>query len=373
MKYNRKTNVVDSSDNFNDDLVHLARLALMGKQQDVELYVRRLSRKIGRSMPDVAQKLDQILGKVSMRQSPLRDAAVAVIPVDIESRLQLVRQEFPVILEVEPIWSDKLHEGLEQVIAERERQSELAEAEVLPTRSLLFTGLPGVGKTLAARWIAHKLQWPLITLDLSAVMSSFLGRTGNNLRNVLDYSKGINCVLLLDEFDAIAKRRDDAVEIGELKRLVTVLLQEIENWPTSGILIAATNHPDLLDPAVWRRFDMIFDFSMPTVEQVKEIFRNRLKQVEGITEEWVDIAGLTLRDLSFSDIERELFRVRREAVILNQSIPARLENLIKSRVESLPGAIRKEIAISLTALGYSQRQANKLTGVSRDTIRSGRK
>ena len=94
-------------------------------------------------------------------------------------------------------------------------------------------------------------------------MSSFLGRTGNNVRNVLDFAKGVSCVFLLDEFDAIAKRRDDAVEVGELKRLVTVLLQEIDQWPASGLLIAATNHYNLLDPAVWRRFELVVGFPMP--------------------------------------------------------------------------------------------------------------
>ena len=76
-------------------------------------------------------------------------------------------------------------------------------------------------------------------------MSSFLGRTGGNLRLVLDYAKGQDCILLLDELDAIAKRRDDATEVGELKRLVTVLLQEIDDWPATGLLLAATNHPDV--------------------------------------------------------------------------------------------------------------------------------
>src|SRR5665213_3572636 len=127
---------------------------------------------------------------------------------------------------------------------------------------------PGVGKTLAARWIARELHRPLLTLDLSAVMSSFLGRTGANVRHVLDYAKGVDCVLLLDELDSIAKRRDDASDVGELKRLVTVLLQEIDDWPSTGLLIAATNHSDLLDPAVWRRFEMRVNFPMPGDESV---------------------------------------------------------------------------------------------------------
>src|ERR1700733_11402427 len=149
-------------------------------------------------------------------------------------------------------------------------ETKFADADLHPTKSALFVGPPGVGKTLAARWIAKKLNRPLIVLDLSAVMSSFLGRTGNNVRNVLDYAKGVECIFLLDEFDAIAKRRDDAVEVGELKRLVTVLLQEIDEWPSSGILIAATNHPELLDPAVWRRFDLIVKFPMPAEDQLTE-------------------------------------------------------------------------------------------------------
>ena len=97
-----------------------------------------------------------------------------------------------------------------------------------PTRSALFTGPPGVGKTLAAKWMARELGQPLAILDLSAVMSSFLGRTGSNVRAVLDFARDRRCILLLDEFDAVAKRRDDTSEIGELKRLVTVLLQEID-------------------------------------------------------------------------------------------------------------------------------------------------
>ena len=87
-----------------------------------------------------------------------------------------------------------------------------------------------------------------------------LGRTGANLRQVLDYAKQTPGVLLLDELDAVAKRRDDDAEIGELKRLVTVLLQEIDDWPPGNLLLAATNHPELLDPAAWRRFEAVLEF-----------------------------------------------------------------------------------------------------------------
>jgi SpoVK/Ycf46/Vps4 family AAA+-type ATPase len=103
----------------------------------------------------------------------------------------------------------------------------------------------------------------MITLDLAAVVSSFLGKTGQNLRRALDRARERPCVLLLDEFDAIAKRRDDPADIGELKRIVNVLLLELEQWPAHGLLIAATNHPELLDRAIWRRFDRVLALGLP--------------------------------------------------------------------------------------------------------------
>ncbi|NJN36652.1 MAG: glutamate-5-semialdehyde dehydrogenase [Nitrospiraceae bacterium] len=116
------------------------------------------------------------------------------------------------------MFASDVQSALDALVSERREEIVLREAGLEPVRSAIFTGPPGVGKTLAARWVARALGRPLLILDLSAVMSSYLGRTGSNLRHVLDYAKSIDCVLLLDELDAIAKRRDDRGEIGELKR-----------------------------------------------------------------------------------------------------------------------------------------------------------
>jgi len=351
-----------------EELVQIARLALTGRPQDVQMYIRRLAKRYHDAFPAAAAELNKLLQESPTRQSPLRRQAEAPLPVDMESRLQLLRVETAPTIDVEPIWDGTVQRGLEQMIFERQHNQELIKQGLAPTRSAIFTGPPGVGKTLAARWVARELHRPLLTLDLSAVMSSFLGRTGANVRHVLDYAKGVDGVLLLDELDAIAKRRDDATDVGELKRLVTVLLQEIDDWPPSGLLIAATNHSDLLDPAVWRRFEMRVEFPMPAEESVRRAIDTFLGKTPA-SSTWKDVLSVALRGLSYSDIEREVMQARRGAVVQGEPLESALGRLVQNRVEPLPRKERGQIAMWLTEAGISQRQVHELTGVSRDTIR----
>jgi len=350
-----------------DEIVQMARLALAGRPQDVQAYIRRLARRYQGEIPGIAAQLTELLREAPTRQSPLRREASAPVPVDLESRLQLLRIEESPSLEVEPIWDAGVSRALGQILTERRRDEELFRQGLLPTRTIIFTGPPGVGKTLAARWIARELRRPLLTLDLSAVMSSFLGRTGANVRHVLDYAKSVNGVLLLDELDAIAKRRDDNTDVGELKRLVTVLLQEIDDWPATSLLIAATNHADLLDPAVWRRFEMRVEFPMPAEGAVRQAVEKFLGSKA--PDAWNDVLAVTLRGLSFSDIERGLMLARRAAVTRDIPLEEALAEVVENRLEPLPRRERGQIALWLTEAGISQRRVHELTGVSRDTIR----
>lgn len=356
------------------DLVQLARLAILGKRKDALIFIRRLARRYEQLSPDIAADLNSLLRQtphqpVSDSSAVLRGGAVVEsMPVDVDSRLRLARVEDPVHFEHDPKWSAVVQDKLNELVYERSQEEELRRENLSPSKSALFTGPPGVGKTLGARWVAHQLNRPLVTLDLSAVMSSFLGRTGNNVRNVIDYAKGVDCVFFLDEFDAIAKRRDDSVEVGELKRLVTVLLQEIDNWPTSGLLIAATNHHDLLDPAVWRRFDLIVSFPMPTDADVRRAVQVYLGS-SADNRQWVDILSHVFGGNSYADIERELKRIRRQAIVLKEPLENRLKALVAERVQGLRRHERARIALSLMEAGLSQREAHHWTGVSRDTIR----
>jgi SpoVK/Ycf46/Vps4 family AAA+-type ATPase len=358
----------DENGQMRDDLFHLARVAMGGRPQDLQLLVRKLARRYKTADSELSTQLTELLRQSPVRGSPTRRAEVSGLPLDNDSRLPLVRLVETPDLEIEPVYDDTTWAAIRQVVNEQQRRDRLAEAGIEPTRSVLFTGPPGVGKTFAAKWIARELGRPLATLDLSAVMSSFLGRTGNNVRVVLDYAKAHDCVLLLDELDAVAKRRDDSTEIGELKRLVTVLLQEIDEWPASGLLLAATNHPDLLDPAVWRRFELVINFPLPSRDHLAAVFRDLLDNEE--SSPWPSILGVALSGSSFSDAAQKVRRARRMAALNGGDIEQQLEEIVKVAADSLSRDDKQDLAMRLMRdAGISQRQASEITGVSRDTIR----
>jgi len=345
------------------DIVQLARLAVSGDRDRGAYTVRRLARKYRTINPPLAQDLVAVL-----RTNPTRQVALGE-PVDTETRLSLVREESIPVLDNEPIWDASTAQAMHQLVCEHSHVEDLLTLGLTPTRTALFVGPPGVGKTLAARWIARELGLPLLVLDLSSVMSSFLGKTGVNLRRVLDYAKSRDCVLFLDELDAIAKRRDDITEIGELKRLVNVLLQEIDSWPDGGLLVAATNHSELLDPAVWRRFEIVTEFPRPAREQAYAALAEFL-QGDSDAGPILDILATVYSDTSYSDIERLANRARRAAAIRNITLAEALADEAKRQLSSQPSRVRVQFAAQLLATtGLSQRKVSELTGVSRDTLR----
>lgn len=350
---------------IDDEVVHLVKLAMEQRTEEVAALARRVFSGLLKRRPDLARQAREALAVA--QAAPARLASHQPLPVDADSRLQLLRYEEVPQFSHEPVWAPSISATLTAVVAERRRLGELLSQGLSPTRSLLFVGPPGVGKTLAARWLARQLNRPLLTLDLTAVMSSFLGRTGGNIRVVLDYARRTPSVLLLDEFDAIAKRRDDATEVGELKRLVTVLLQEVDDWPVDGLLIAATNHPELLDPAVWRRFDSILEFPLPDVASISQAVYSLASPA--VSDASIGAIARVLRGSSFADIVRAVNRARRRSVLEGESLESTLKHEIGLLCKAAPLVDRLNFAHHLESEGHSQREISDWTGLSRDTVR----
>ncbi|WP_348692742.1 AAA family ATPase [Duganella fentianensis] len=259
----------------------------------------------------------------------------APTPVDVDSRMELVETIFPVIVPKRPVFGGTVQDVLDDVLREWQSLDLLIKEGLAPARTLLFCGKPGVGKTLAAHWLAQELKLPLLTLNLATVMSSYLGKTGNNVRAVFDHAMTRPCVLLLDEFDAIAKRRDDDSDVGELKRLVNVLLQALDEWPANALLIAATNHGELLDPAVWRRFDHVVQFEPPSAQLIDDY----LLDIPMTSEVRKNLASF-LQGESFSTIGQLIHASRKAALLDNtQLVPTLIKNAVRTRMSK--GAMSK--------------------------------
>ena len=172
---------------------------------------------------------------------------------------------------VAPVLTDELRMAVDAVVREWAAVEALSRAGLSPPYSSLIFGPPGTGKTLTALYLAEKLGLPVVRARIDGIVSSFLGTTARNLSNLFEFANRYQCILLLDEFDAIAKLRDDPHEVGEIKRVVNTLLQNLDSRAGIGLTIAITNHPSLLDPAVWRRFEVRLEVPAPQFEQRLEL------------------------------------------------------------------------------------------------------
>lgn len=207
-------------------------------------------------------------------------ASQTVAPRDKDSLLELYEIVYSETTLDEVVLPGNQKTIIQQFVDEQNNAANLKKHNIPAANRLLLCGPPGCGKTMTAYAIGNALDLPIAYVRLDGLVSSYLGQTSTNLRKVFDSVKNQRIILFLDEFDAIAKKRDDTNELGELKRVVTTLLQNFDNLPSNVILIAATNHEHLLDPAIWRRFNFTISLDLPALEQRKALIQNSLSKYD---------------------------------------------------------------------------------------------
>jgi MoxR-like ATPase len=211
--------------------------------------------------------------------------------------------------------------AVDQLIEEQQRASLLRAHGLDPRHRLLLVGPPGNGKTSLAEAIAEALAVPLFVVRYEAMIGSYLGETATRLKRVFDYVRTTPCVLFFDEFDAVGKERGDIHETGEIKRVVTSLLMHVDELPSYAVVIAATNHSELLDRAVWRRFQLRLGLPAPGEKELKEYFDRFLTSFD----KRPGISGATIAKrlgaISYAEAEEFTLDVRRRDVMTMQEHP----------------------------------------------------
>jgi SpoVK/Ycf46/Vps4 family AAA+-type ATPase len=229
------------------------------------------------------------------------------------------------------VLGEETRAAIADLVEEQTRADILRAHGVEPRHRIMLVGPPGNGKTSLAEALAEALGVGLFVVRYELLIGSYLGETASRLRRILDYARTTPCVLFFDEFDAIGKERGDTHETGEIKRVVSSLLMQIDDLPSYTVLVAATNHPELLDRAAWRRFQLRLDLPPPTTADVAryvEAFFAKFDEPLGISPKTI---ASKLARISYSDLEQFCLDVRRRQILAQGSTP--LKSIAQSQLK----------------------------------------
>ncbi len=285
-------------------------------------------------------------GKLAEELRKLIDAAKSRLGQDASGKLvaigtaskprgelaNLLNVAYPANRLVDMVLDDRASSQLQRIIKEQRMLARIKEYGLSPRRKLLLVGPPGTGKTMTASVLAGELGIPLFSVRLDSLITKFMGETAAKLRQVFDAIADLRGVYFFDEFDAIGSQRGATNDVGEIRRVLNSFLQMIEHDQSNSLIIAATNHPEALDHALFRRFDDVVEYRLPTSSQALDLIRARLGSFspkpfkkDGLAEQ--------AEGLSYAEICRAVDDSIKEAIMHDQAKVQRatLEHALEER------------------------------------------
>jgi SpoVK/Ycf46/Vps4 family AAA+-type ATPase len=252
----------------------------------------------------VAQELKELVDAAKSKAPSMARPGGPIPLVQPKGELAgLLSARYPDTRLSDMILPENIQYRLDRVLLEQRQQEHLRDHGLYARRKLLLVGPPGSGKTMTAAALAGELHLPLLTVVLDGLITKFMGETAAKLRLVFDAMNATRGVYFFDEFDAIGARRGERQDVGEIRRVLNSFLQFLEQDESRGLVVAATNHPELLDKALFRRFDDVIEYALPNVALSQRLLRARLDQFDTTGLNWDEVAERAV-GLSQSEIVR---------------------------------------------------------------------
>jgi len=285
--------------------------------------------RFAQEMRDLVDSLRKSIGKSSTRPVPVAQPRGELVG--------LLTANYPSIRMCDIVLEPDVRQQLDRALLEQRQQDRLTAKGFHPLRKLLLIGPPGTGKTMSASALAGELQLPLFTIRLDGLITKFMGETAAKLRLVFDALIQTRGVYLFDEVDALGGERARSNDVGEIRRVLNSFLQFLENDVSESLLVAATNHPQLLDRAMFRRFDSVIEYPLPTGAVACEVIRNRLAGVVLGKIAWSKVKEVA-SGLSHSEITLAAERAAKDTILSGKSSisTANLVNALKDRHTGSP-------------------------------------
>ena len=355
------------------EILRIIEGGLMNDRRKILSYSTKLADRLEREGDIALSKCIRQKLEDGIPQNAAVADAVRMIPLDQDSRLQIVEvipsdsERHKVVL------TPEVDRQIAYFIDMVNHGSELELAGVNIKKTLLLYGCPGCGKTSIAHYISEQTGLPLVVARLDGIISSLLGNTAKNIRKIFDYANSVSCILFLDEFDAIAKARNDQHELGELKRVINSLLQNIDSMPADKVLIAATNHAEMLDDAIWRRFVQTVEVGLPGQDEIMEM-------IDFFSEPFTsELTNDPNRKRAFAKCSEGLSPADLKTVFDRAKVRCVLDGTKVISIESLLHGVftmkakektEQDYVRFLSDYGMSQLTINKVTGIGLRKIKS---